>query len=602
MSSFNFLFNGREIIIPCEKKEKLVNVVQRFISKVGSKRSNLNFLCNGKILDEQITEEKIPFNESKKRFIQVDDNSKINNPEDVIINSNIIICPQCKECASINLNENKISISNCKNMHNNDLININDFPNTQKLNLTKIICGQCKENNMGTAYENTFFRCVECKINLCSLCKAVHNQKHNVYIYSNKYYICEEHGELYTSYCFKCKKDLCFLCEENHLNHKIISFNKMDNYDDKDKINKLLIKLKEHIDNMKEKINNITNICNKIISAYEILYNIKKGIYENINRKFRNIQKIKNQKFINNENNFDLEMLINEDNFDKKYLKIVKEIFNLNISKKSDTYENFENEENSNKENDDNILIKYKINDRRVKIFGNEFVNNNDKICKILYDTNIYCLSEYFDIENLKTNIGNILEIKLTGINKITNAHSMFHKCTSLISLPDISKLKTDNITNMSAMFMGCSALTLLSDISKWNTKNVANISFMFDGCSSLEYLPDISQWDISNVTNMQDIFRDCSSLKSLPDISKWNTNKVTFMQDLFCRCSSLISLPDISKWNTSNVTFMSFMFNGCSSLKSLPNINKWNIDKVTNKDYMFEGCPSSLIIPKKFK
>ena len=91
-------------------------------------------------------------------------------------------------------------------------------------------------------------------------------------------------------------------------------------------------------------------------------------------------------------------MLINEDNFDKKYLKIVKEIFNLNISKKSDTYENFENEENSNKENDDNILIKYKINDRRVKIFGNEFVNNNDKICKILYDTNIYCLSEYFDI------------------------------------------------------------------------------------------------------------------------------------------------------------------------------------------------------------
>ena len=602
MSSFYFLFNGREILIPCEKNEKLSNIIKRFVIKVQSKRENLNFLCNGKILDEQLTEDKISFNQSNKRFIQVDDNSKINNPEDVIINSNIIICPQCNKCASIILNKNKISIFNCKNMHNNDLINISYFPNTQKFNLSKIICGQCKENNMGTAYENTFFRCVECKINLCSLCKAVHNQKHNIYFYSNKYYICEEHGELFTSYCFKCKRDLCFLCEENHINHKIKSFNQMDNYDDKDKIKKILIKLRENIDNMKEKINNITNICNKIISAYEILYNIKKDTYDNINRKFRNIQKIINQKFIINENDFDFELFINQKNFDKKYMKIVREIFNSNISKKSASHKDLENEENSNNENDDNILIKYKINDRRVKIFGNDFVKNNDKICKILHDTNIYCLSEYFENENQKTNLENILEIKLTGINKITNAHSMFHKCTSLISLPDISKLKTNNITDMSAMFMGCSSLTSLSDISKWNTKNVTNISYMFDGCSSLEYLPDISQWDTSNVINIQDIFRDCSSLKSLPDISKWNTDKVIFMQDLFCRCSSLISLPDISTWNTSNVTFMSFMFNGCFSLKSLPNINKWNIGKVTNKDYMFEGCSSSLIIPTKFK
>lgn len=63
MSSFYFLFNGREIFIPCEKKEKLSNIIKRFVVKVQTKRENLIFLCNGKILDEQLTEDKISFNQ-----------------------------------------------------------------------------------------------------------------------------------------------------------------------------------------------------------------------------------------------------------------------------------------------------------------------------------------------------------------------------------------------------------------------------------------------------------------------------------------------------------------------------------------------------------
>ena len=44
-------------------------------------------------------------------------------------------------------------------------------------------------------------------------------------------------------------------------------------------------------------------------------------------------------------------------------------------------------------------------------------------------------------------------------------------------------------------------------------------MSYMFYGCSSLESLPDISKWNTSNATNMSSMFKYCSSLKSLSDI-----------------------------------------------------------------------------------
>ena len=55
----------------------------------------------------------------------------------------------------------------------------------------------------------------------------------------------------------------------------------------------------------------------------------------------------------------------------------------------------------------------------------------------------------------------------------------------------------------------------------------------MFSGCSSLISLPDISKWNTNNVTNMYRLFYRCSSLSSLPDISKWNINNVKNMSEL---------------------------------------------------------------------
>ena len=38
-------------------------------------------------------------------------------------------------------------------------------------------------------------------------------------------------------------------------------------------------------------------------------------------------------------------------------------------------------------------------------------------------------------------------------------------------------------------------------------------MSFLFDGCSSLISLPDISKWNVNNVIDMYCIFYECPSL-----------------------------------------------------------------------------------------
>ena len=70
-------------------------------------------------------------------------------------------------------------------------------------------------------------------------------------------------------------------------------------------------------------------------------------------------------------------------------------------------------------------------------------------------------MKEEFNIKNIKKEI---LEIRLKGIMNITNMHAMFYECSSLISLPNISKWDTTKITDMSSLFGKCTSLITLPD------------------------------------------------------------------------------------------------------------------------------------------
>ena len=278
-----------------------------------------------------------------------------------------------------------------------------------------------------------------------------------------------------------------------------------------------------------------------------------------------------------------------------------KTIKNNNDKKKFE--DNEELTSNGNNENEDEIAIKYIIDDigesKNIKIFGDNFVDNNYKICKININGNDIELCTDINVNKNQLN-NNIYEIKLKGIKKVTNMSYMFSNCKYLSSLTNLSKWNTKNVIDMSYMFYNCETLSYLPDISKWNTQNVNNMKSMFSSCRLLLSLPDISNWNTQNVTDMSYICYFCRSLSSLPDISNWNTQKVSNMSYLFYDCELLSSLPDISKWDTQKVTNMSYMFHGCKSLSSLPNIYNWKTRNVINAEHMFSGCPK-LTIPKKF-
>ena len=244
----------------------------------------------------------------------------------------------------------------------------------------------------------------------------------------------------------------------------------------------------------------------------------------------------------------------------------------------------------------DEIILKYKIDkNSKIKLFGKQFTLNNKDNCQIIYNLKEFELQESLELDN---NIKDFLEIKLRGINNITNTRFMFSDCSSLLSISNISNWNTSIITNMSYMFSDCTLLKSLPDISKFDTSNVTDMSFIFSGCKSLLSLPDISKWNISKLHNISNMFSDCSSLETLPDISNWNTSKIRNMSYLFKKCSSLKSLPDISVWNTSNVIYFNYMFCGCSSLSDLPDISKWDTSKVIKMSYMFSDCSSLKSLP----
>ena len=85
-------------------------------------------------------------------------------------------------------------------------------------------------------------------MNLCPLCKSVHDKSHSIINYDEKNYICIKHDEKFIKYCEDCKIDLCLSCVSEHKYHKILS------YEDK------LIDMKK----LRKKMDNLNLAKNKV--------------------------------------------------------------------------------------------------------------------------------------------------------------------------------------------------------------------------------------------------------------------------------------------------------------------------------------------------
>ena len=115
------------------------------------------------------------------------------------------------------------------------------------------------------------------------------------------------------------------------------------------------------------------------------------------------------------------------------------------------------------------IILKYKINKKEIKIFGTTFVSNNKTLCKLEINNKEKELTDYYAIDLKNENENTYITIKLIIKDKIINLNDMFYGCENLIYISDIPEIDSSN-TNISFMFYDCKSLKYLPDISKWNT------------------------------------------------------------------------------------------------------------------------------------
>ena len=478
-----FTYNGVNTTIKCTKVQKFKDISKKFKNKAKAENKLLFYMYNGSnIKNDELTFDKIANSEDKRRnkmnilvyeLTQEKQNRVIS---ECIIKSKEIICPKCKENIKFKFDDYNVLLYECKNKHDFDLF-IDEFINSQNLNISEIICQKCKNYNKGNIYDNKFYRCNICKLNLCPICYSNHDKSHKLINYDDKNYICEEHNKEYIAYCNNCNQNICVFCEQNHKNHNIVIFGQL--LPNIDNIKKYLKQLKDKKDILINQIKKIINKLNKIIKNINIIYNINENMINNYNKDKINYEILYNINNIENKNIIkDIDNIIDEYNIRTKFNKII------------DIYDKINHKIN--------IEMIYNIDKRKndIKIFGEDFVNNNINNCKMLIEGKEYKLSEKFNIKDFNKDK---LTIILKGINNITNMNRMFYNCSSLKSLPDISKWNTSNVTNMSEMFSGCSSLISLPDISKWNTQKLEKNDDMFKGCNKISKKPiiNLKKWSL---------------------------------------------------------------------------------------------------------
>ena len=503
MITIEFNFNGETINIQGNEEDQMETIIQKFASKANITDLNSNyFIYDGYILKNEIAIKDIANSEDKRSKIMhilVNSIETETDKEKLLKKTKEIICPECKDSCKIDMDDYVLSLFGCKGKHEKDYIFLKDFEDTQKVDESKIICDKCK-NDKSNTYNNDFFICKTCNLNLCPLCSNTH-KGHVIFKYEKRNFICDIHNNQYSLYCEKCEKDICVLCEKDHNNHKTITYGKLIT-DDKDLKNKKE-ELKKGIEKLNETIKEIINMLSNVIHNFQIYYKIYDEVYNNYDNKNLNYHTIHNINVLNQNNGYmiqDLNEINGENDINNKF-QLISDVYNKMNTK---VYNEIEIVYESNK-------------NKKIKIFDSIFVKNNKDKCKIIYKDKEYDLQEYFEIneENIKDNL---LTIKLKGIKKITDASFMFHTCKHLISLPNLKNWDTHKITSMDHMFSTCESLKSLTGISDWDTSNVKLMSSMFFNSKNLEYIDDISNWNTKSLKNKSYMFKGCKKLSNIPE------------------------------------------------------------------------------------
>ena len=156
-----FNFQQNITIIQANINDSFYTIIKKFINKTQLNINNLYFLSNGKYLNKNEIIKNI-INESEKRdkkmiILVYSLNSTIRNTN--ISKSNDIICPYCKEICKYDIKDFKIKLYDCKYRHTKDNIKLDEFVNSQDIDMSKIQCDKCQNKSKFDTFNNEFYIC-----------------------------------------------------------------------------------------------------------------------------------------------------------------------------------------------------------------------------------------------------------------------------------------------------------------------------------------------------------------------------------------------------------------------------------------------------------
>jgi len=325
MAKVIFINKGTETIIQNDAQDKMINIFKNYETKIGTDLSTIFFTYNGGTIDENLSFSQIINNEDKKiNTIRILVNEKVSQTNDKnLIESKEIICPICNEDILIKLKDYKIDLFDCKNKHSKYNLSLNK--NMLNVDLSKIICNKCKIKNKYNTYNHEFYFCFTCKINICPLCKSIHDKNHKIVKYDNKNYYCDKHYMNYIKYCKKCKMNMCIKCVQEHNNHDSIDLGEI--LINENNIIENKNELKEYINKLNNNLEEIINKLNNVKEFYNTYYNIYNIIINSYNSEYINYEILQNIIEFKNYNNIiiqDISNIINNNNINDKFNNIIK--------------------------------------------------------------------------------------------------------------------------------------------------------------------------------------------------------------------------------------------------------------------------------------
>ena len=333
-----FIFERKTITIQCKKEDDMNKIYQKFATKIKINDINdFDYFYEDKKITNNLTFEKLA-NDSSKNEIIISVEKKLK----------IVKCPKCIcNDSIININNYKISFSNCKYGHNDNKI-FEEYDKSQKIDYSQIICGNNKcGKSQKELFSQDFYKCLKCTQltgrtkYFCNECKKNHDTNHKTIKYDEKNYYCENHFMKYLKYCSTCHQNLCKLCENEHKKHKegekesirhnIKSYEQME--PNLNNIKESLSKISGNINDLRHIIEDIKESLDGAIKLFEKYNEIANDIinkYELYNKEFKNYRIIKSVKNLIKSNETvlnDLEVINKEKDIRNK-INILIDIFN----------------------------------------------------------------------------------------------------------------------------------------------------------------------------------------------------------------------------------------------------------------------------------